>query len=76
MTKQEFLDGKEFMYDNTLDTCFVYDDGCIIELYYIKGRIVRSRWQANVESIGTKCFKYYTYILGKRVQGKINFLEL
>ena len=76
MTKQQFLKGKEFMYDNSIDTCFKYENDMIIELNYHKGRILKSRWQANVESIGTKYFTYYAFVLGKKVSGKINFLNL
>tara|TARA_R110002153_G_scaffold204162_2_gene357066 strand:- start:351 stop:581 length:231 start_codon:yes stop_codon:yes gene_type:complete len=76
MTKQEFLNGKEFMYDVDLDTCYYFENDTIIEAHYYKGEIFIRRHHANVKNVGTKYFQYYNYILNKRVSGKINFLNL
>ena len=76
MTKQEFLNGKEFMYHSQLDTCYYFENDAIIEAGYYKGKILTTQHHANVESIGTKYFTYYTFVLGKRISGKINFLNL
>ena len=76
MTKQQFLNGKEFMYDSQLDTCYYFENDSIIEACYYKGEILTTRHHANVKSIGTKYFTYYNFILDKRVSGKINFLNL
>ena len=76
MTKQQFLSGKEFMHDKYVDTCYFYEDDSIIEVYYYQGKIIRRKHEANVKSIGTKYFTYYTFVLGKRVSGKINFQNL
>jgi hypothetical protein len=76
MTKEQFLSGNEFMYDNEVDTCFKYKDECIYEIWYFKGQILNTKHHANIKSIGTKYFTYYTFVLGKKVSGKINFLNL
>ncbi len=76
MTKQQFLSGKEFMYNNQTDTCFRYENDSVLEMWYFKGEILSKHHHTNVESVGTKYFTYYTYVLGKRVSGKINFLNL
>ena len=39
MTKQQFLNGKEFMYDSQLDTCYYFENDSIIEACYYKGEI-------------------------------------
>lgn len=76
MTKQEFLNGKEFMYNKSIDTCYFYKGGTICKAYCHKGEIIMRQHHANVKTIGTKYFTYYTFVLGKKVIGKINFLNL
>ena len=76
MTKREFLNGKEFMYDSQLKTCYYFENGAIIEASYYKGEILTRQHHANVKNVGTKYFQYYNYILNKKVSGKITFLNL
>ena len=76
MTKQQFLNGKDFMYDSQLDTCYYFENGAIIKASYYKGEILTRQYHANVKNVGTKYFQYCNYFLNKRVSGKINFLNL
>ena len=73
MTKQEFLNGKEFMYRNNADKC---EGTSITRLHYYGGKIILKDYECNIESVGNKYFTFYSFVMGKRVSGKINFLEL
>ena len=77
MTKQEFLNGKEFTLKGKNSNVFYkYERGLISELYYYKGRVIADSYECNVDKIGTKYFTFFTFCLNKKVSGKINFSEL
>ena len=73
MTKQEFLNGKEFTYRNNTYKC---EGTSLTRLHYYEGEILGEDYECDIESIGSKYFNFYTFVMGRRVSGKINFLEL
>jgi hypothetical protein len=74
MTKQEFLNGKEF---TVLTSIYAYHkDGYIIERAYCEGTLIINNYHCCVDNIGNKYFTYFNFVMGKKVSGEINFLEL
>ena len=87
MTKNEFLSGTSFLIPDTYsyrvsDGTYKYkarDNGevgyLISELFY-KGRVISSSYAMNVDSIGRKQIKLFTFVLGKKVNRTLRFEDL
>ena len=73
MTKQEFLSGKEFTYNGKKYKSEGIQITC---LHYYNSEIICEFHECNIEKVGNKYFTFYSFAMGKRVSGKINFSEL
>ncbi len=69
MTKEELLSGVKFNYGDTR-YCSIEstDDGTLIVCQF-------GMYRANIESVGSRFIKAFTYILNKRVSLKIDMSE-
>jgi hypothetical protein len=63
ITKEQFTDELPFRYKAVRYT-LNKDIGCIKDI---------TGYVGNIESIGTKSFTIYTYVMGKQVKVKVNY---
>lgn len=85
MTKQEFLSGTSFVIPNSFsnsDTSYKYKANSSTDLGYLlaelnhKGKTISSNYAMNVEAIGRKQVKLFTFVLGKKVNRTLKFEDL
>jgi hypothetical protein len=76
MTKQEFLDGREFIFAGNN---YRLNEGglSIIRVYRTsEGELVITDNEANVGKIGTKTVSTYTFVFGKQIKQKLRFEDM
>ena len=72
MTRQDVLSGMKFKWNGSVYTAHVDERG---EAF--GGHITQyGLHQCNVESFGPYAMRWYTYIMGKRLSGLINYAKL
>ena len=76
MTKQQFLDGKEFTIGNS-NFRLSDDKGSITVVYRTSdGEELFVDNEGNIDKIGTKTFTTYTFVMGRIVKQKHRFEDL
>lgn len=84
MTKQEFLNGKEFKVNKNSSTSFALRKSSYGDSQYIaeiahsftKGEVIFEQHILNIDKIGRVGFEGYTYVMGKEVKIKLRYENL
>ncbi len=76
MTKQEFLDGKEFTLAGG-NYRLSNGGGSIHKVYRTdKGELVMVSSEANIDKVGTKTVSTYTFVFNKQIKQKFRFEDM
>lgn len=81
MTKQEFLSGMCFTIGAPTykgASTFKFDEGIICKQSRssIDCRVVIDEYECNILKLGSKAFSGFTYVMGKRVNVRFNYVDL